>query len=167
VSDLWRCGFEVLGEPVGKPAARAMVVQRGSQYVAILREADREHPIHRWSGCIRSAGLPHRLDEPFAGAPLEAHLTFLVPPPQYLIRRGRLLRTWPIVKPDIDNYCKGLLDALTSVGFWEDDSLIVRAALEKRYAAPGQLPRCQVRIEELLDPLAPRDVGQLAMEITG
>jgi len=166
VSDLWRCGFEVLGEPVGKPAARAMVVQRGSQYVAILREADREHPIHRWSGCIRSAGLPHRLDEPFAGAPLQVTLTFLMPPPQTMVRHGRLLRTWPITRPDTDNLCKAVLDALTEL-LWADDNVVVRLALEKRHAQPGTLPRCQVRIEELLDPLAPRDVGQLAMEVTG
>ena len=164
MSDLWRCGFEVLGEPIGKPAARAGVIVRGGKHIPILRAADDSHPIHRWSGCIRSAALPHRLEEPFSGAPLEARLMFLMPPPQTMIRHGRLLRTWPITRPDTDNLCKAVLDALTEL-LWADDNVVVRLALEKRYATPGQWPRCLVRIEELEDPLAPVRAGQMAMEV--
>jgi len=164
MSELWRCEFEVLGDPVGKPAARAGIIKRGDKVFAMLHAADDDHPIHRWAGCIRSAALPYRLETPFADGALEVKLSFLMPPPQAMVRHGRLLRTWPITRPDTDNLCKAVLDALTGL-LWADDNVVVRLALEKRYAQPGQLPRCQVRIEELEDPLAPRSVGQMAMEV--
>ncbi len=37
------------------------------------------------------------------------------------------------VKPDVDNLAKQLLDAMTRMGFWEDDRQVVELAGRKRY----------------------------------
>lgn len=45
---------------------------------------------------------------------------------------------WKITKPDVDNLNKALLDAMTAVGFWKDDSRVTRLISEKFWAkVPG------------------------------
>lgn len=39
-----------------------------------------------------------------------------------------------ITRPDADNILKGLIDAMTKVGFWKDDSLIFRISFEKYFS---------------------------------
>ena len=50
----------------------------------------------------------------------------------------------PIVKPDLDNYTKSILDALNSV-LWDDDAKIVHAELDKIYS---EKPRIEIEVEE-------------------
>ena len=38
------------------------------------------------------------------------------------------------VKGDIDNYCKGVMDALTNMQVWRDDSQVVQLSLFKSWA---------------------------------
>lgn len=51
----------------------------------------------------------------------------------------------PITKPDVDNYVKGVKDALKSV-IWKDDSQVVDLHISKFYS---QSPRIEITIEEL------------------
>lgn len=51
----------------------------------------------------------------------------------------------PITKPDVDNYLKGVKDALKGV-IWKDDSQVVEVFARKRYSAR---PRIEVKIKEL------------------
>lgn len=46
---------------------------------------------------------------------------------------------WKTTKPDTDNLQKLLKDCMTRVGFWDDDALVVREVVEKRWVrnAPG------------------------------
>ena len=57
--------------------------------------------------------------------------------------------TLPAVAPDLDNYCKLLLDALKGVIF-DDDSQIVGMMLEKEFVQPGGLPRIEMSFWEAL-----------------
>lgn len=45
--------------------------------------------------------------------------------------------TRPIGKPDLDNCCKLLMDALNGIA-WRDDSQVVRLTARKRYAVTAQ-----------------------------
>lgn len=49
-------------------------------------------------------------------------------------------------KPDADNCVKELIDAMTSVGFWEDDAQIADLHVRKYYAERATI---YVRVEEL------------------
>lgn len=51
----------------------------------------------------------------------------------------------PITKPDVDNYVKGVKDALKSV-IWNDDSQVVDLQVSKYYS---QTPRIEIIVEEL------------------
>lgn len=51
----------------------------------------------------------------------------------------------PVSKPDVDNYLKGVKDALKGV-IWKDDSQVVDAYAKKRYSAK---PRIEVKIIEI------------------
>lgn len=50
-----------------------------------------------------------------------------------------------IVKPDVDNLAKQLLDAMSRLWFWEDDRQVVELVARKRY---GESPRWVVEVSE-------------------
>lgn len=51
----------------------------------------------------------------------------------------------PITKPDLDNYLKGISDALNQV-IWYDDSQIVETVVSKYYS---QTPRVEIQVKNL------------------
>lgn len=51
----------------------------------------------------------------------------------------------PLTKPDVDNYAKGIKDALTGV-IWTDDSKVVELIVSKFYSLN---PRAEVRVKTL------------------
>ena len=51
---------------------------------------------------------------------------------------------------DVDNYAKGVYDAITSTGgFWKDDDQIVKEVVMKRWAEPDETPGYHIRITYL------------------
>ena len=51
----------------------------------------------------------------------------------------------PLVKPDVDNISKAVLDALLGIAY-KDDSSVVRVLTRKRYAARDEEPGCAVSV---------------------
>lgn len=51
--------------------------------------------------------------------------------------KSKKLAIMPIVKPDIDNFAKGILDSLTGYA-WADDNQITDLNVAKRYSQNGQ-----------------------------
>lgn len=80
-----------------------------------------------------------------ARLPLLMSATFVKLRPKSLPKRVTL----PAVMPDLDNYCKLLLDALKGVIF-DDDGQIVGMMLEKEFVQPGGMPRIEVSFWEAL-----------------
>src|SRR5699024_4888088 len=58
------------------------------------------------------------------------------------LKNERVIR--PIVKPDIDNYTKGILDSLNGI-VWKDDSQVVSLIANKYYS---DNPRVEIQIKE-------------------
>lgn len=69
-------------------------------------------------------------------------VAFYLPRPKSLPRRV----TAHTKAPDLDKYVRGIQDALTRVVF-RDDSQVVDLVAMKRYAAPGESPYVEVRVE--------------------
>jgi Holliday junction resolvase RusA-like endonuclease len=61
--------------------------------------------------------------------PVSVRITFLMPRPKTVKRHT------PTVPPDIDKLCRAVLDALTDVGVWVDDSQVVDLGATKIYAS--------------------------------
>jgi Holliday junction resolvase RusA-like endonuclease len=88
-------------------------------------------------------------------APLEGALALSVRvyrpmPKQFSLKkidRAQLGKIRPITKPDLDNYVKGIKDALKSI-CWKDDSQIVayKEPFGKYYSVT---PRIEITIEEM------------------
>lgn len=52
-------------------------------------------------------------------------------------------------KPDLDKLVRSVKDALSKV-VWRDDSQVVEIAARKEYARPGESPRAEISISELI-----------------
>ena len=61
--------------------------------------------------------------------PVSVRITFFMPRPKTVERH------MPTVPPDIDKLCRAVLDALTDVGVWVDDSQVVDLGATKIYAS--------------------------------
>lgn len=71
------------------------------------------------------------ISEPMEG-PIIIMVAFL------LDKKSSVKRLWPTVPPDLDKLERGLLDALTLAGVWNDDAQVVSVISSKMYR--GALP---------------------------
>ena len=53
------------------------------------------------------------------------------------------------VVPDIDNYIKGVLDAVNKSNLWDDDAQVVSVSANKFYCGEGEEPRIVFNLREL------------------
>jgi Holliday junction resolvase RusA-like endonuclease len=95
--------------------------------------------------------LQSRPDKPLEGALSVKIMCFRSIPKSFSKKKteqaknGELL---PTSKPDVDNYAKGIKDALKGV-IWKDDSQVTTLTVSKRYS---DVPRIQVEIQEVIFP---------------
>jgi Holliday junction resolvase RusA-like endonuclease len=52
-------------------------------------------------------------------------------------------------KPDVDNYAKSVMDAMTKAGLWEDDSQVVLLTSGKRWTEPTEAAHIRVTLQPL------------------
>ena len=74
--------------------------------------------------------------------PVRVFMTFYRPLPKTLTKlniqaheQGKL---YPRTRPDVDNYVKGLLDALSGI-VYTDDNIIIQITADKKYADVGRI----------------------------
>ena len=130
----------------------AIPVQGGGKRTMIRNGKPRFFKDKRTSGyesALYALALPHRPRTPISG-PVHIVLRFIMARPKTLMRRKDSEGKLPCTKrPDWDNLAKGVLDPLTKVGFWLDDSQICSAYVEKDYAEKGGAARIEVEITAL------------------
>lgn len=143
--------FFAQGDPKGQPRPRAF--SRGG-HARVFDPGTAEG----WKGQIALAAKPHIESQGQFVGPVDVRLGFYMPRPKghYRImggnRSNELSTTAPIFhakKPDCDNLAKAVLDALTTLGAWQDDKQVVKLVVMKRYANIKALCGCEITIKEI------------------
>ena len=80
--------------------------------------------------------------QPFRG-PLSVDISFRFPRPKH---RGSRRCVPHDRKPDIDNLAKAVLDALTDIRMWHDDSQVFSLSARKVYCDAGSTPGAEITI---------------------
>lgn len=135
--------FNVDGIPKGQPRPRAFARKVGDKFVARVHDSG---TAEAWKGCVARDSAAHRPDQPLAG-PLVLGIDFRMPRPKSLMRRKDPDGEVPcMTKPDIDNLIKSTADAMTELGWWGDDSQIVKVQASKYYHAKDARPGAEIRV---------------------
>jgi len=107
----------------------------------------KQKKVVKWEQSIEWLTAPYRPAVLLEGA-LEMKVLYVLRRPKVLMAKKHSTdRIWNIHRPDLDNLQKGLQDAIK--GFWHDDAQIVRLNLGKCYAAIGEDPKIEVKINKL------------------
>ena len=141
------CKFVMAGQPPakGRPKSRRIKTQAGKEFTSTYTPAK----TRRGQGDVKYFAQEAMDDRPpFAGPVVVILRAFVQIPGSWSGRRQRLAAAgelFPLVKPDIDNYLKLVLDACNAVVF-ADDKQVVDTIQSKRYS---DRPRFEVTIQEV------------------
>lgn len=153
MDDAHRVTFRVYGVPAPQGSMRAFV--RPGMKRAILTSDNTQ--VKPWRALVSAAaaGVCPALAFP-RGVPVAIEGTFYVPRPASAPRRV----THPTKKPDLDKLLRALGDALTGI-VWQDDSQVVRIAMQKDFATATEPPGVSLTVTALsaLPILASADPG--------
>lgn len=142
----------VEGVPIGQPRPRAFARKFGNKYSArVYDPGQAEH----WKSQIAAELREYRPEHPIE-RPVSLGLHFRMPRCKGHFGSGRnagvLKGSAPahhIGKPDLDNLCKAVMDAMTTLGFWRDDSQIVQLDASKEY---GDQPGVHICVRDPEEP---------------
>lgn len=126
--------FEVIGDPKGQPRPKAFARKFGNGKV-MARVYD-PGTAEGWKSQIAIAAKDHIPFMPLQG-PIQLDIVFRFPRPKAHFLKSGLRQDAPFYhtsKPDRDNCEKAVLDALTTLGMWSDDSQICAGEVVKIYA---------------------------------
>lgn len=136
--------FTAYGTPKAQPRAKACI--RG-KHAGVYDPGTADD----WKSIVRNAALEAWDGKPLIG-PLYVQIDAWLPRPKSHFTKKGLREnapSWVESKPDLDNLEKAILDALTNLGLWRDDSQVARVAKRKRYTA--ERPYAWVKIEEICE----------------
>lgn len=133
--------FTANGTPKGQPRARAFAFKgKARMYDPGTAEG--------WKQVVAVAGDRVKPKKPITASVI-VNLTFCMPRPKRLLKRSSPERRIPFTsKPDADNLAKAVLDAMTVVGWWADDALVVGLLVFKFYGEIGRKPGVDVQVTE-------------------
>jgi len=135
--------FDVVGEP--KPQPRPKAARIGG-FIRIYTPSTAK----KWKEAVMAEAKKH-FKTPLVG-PVEVTLGFRFSRPKSHLGASGLRGSAPLLhtkRPDVDNLAKAVMDALTDVGLWADDSAVVMLVTTKSYAAATTKPGCTVLIHTL------------------
>lgn len=127
--------FEVPGIPKAK--GRPRMTRKGHVYTP-AETVSFENLV---KVCAREAGIEYAFE-----GPVSMTLTFVWPAKKLKRKGDPVGRQWKGTRPDLDNCIKAVCDALNGTAYL-DDGQVVCVIAEKQYAAQGEAPRTEVRIE--------------------
>ncbi|WP_034757748.1 RusA family crossover junction endodeoxyribonuclease [Rossellomorea vietnamensis] len=134
--------FTVYGNPVAQGRPRAGKTRGGK---TVLYDPTKSKNFKQY---VKMCASQHRPDQLLEG-PLVLIVKVYKPTLKNFSKRKTqeaeegIIR--PVTKPDLDNYLKGISDALNQV-IWHDDSQIVETVVSKYYS---QTPRVEIQVKNL------------------
>ena len=135
--------FFAAGDPKGQPRPRAF--SRGG----VTRMYD-PGTAEGWKASVAVESKVAKPSVPLLG-PVSVNLEFFFRRPKRLLRKcdpdGRVPHDG---KPDLDNLAKAVLDALTQLGWWLDDSQVCAGWWAKWYVARGCTPGVCVEVRRVV-----------------
>lgn len=139
--------FRVSGIPKGQPRQKSFARKfADGKYRAIRITPD---TAEFWKECIFEGAKPHIPATPF-DCPMSVVIRHFFPRPKSHFRsNGELKPTAPLFHvstPDVDNLWKAFGDAMTTMGFWRDDSIVADTKITKEY---GDFPGALIKIQPL------------------
>ena len=144
--------FDVQGHP--KPQARPRAFARKTKDGGAVARVYDPGTAEKWKSDIVLAGKDSRPASPLQGC-IHVSIRFWMPRPKRLMREkdpdGAVFHDKKI---DLDNLVKAILDALTTNGWWRDDSQVCRLTAEKMYHAKTGSAGAEIAIAEV-DPIPP------------
>lgn len=129
-------------EPVAK--GRPRFYRHGRAVVAVTPNKTRKYEaeiLNRVARHMRAMSLETQ------SGPLKLEIVFYFKRPKSHTKKQRLI-AHHIIRPDLDNLCKGVLDALNGELF-KDDSQVCMLSAVKRYCQDTQQPGVLLRVEKL------------------
>lgn len=140
--------FFAPGEPKGQPRPRAVSINGSIRmYTPSI--------VKPWRTSIKVAAINAGImpARPIAG-PISVNLGFVFERPKSHFRSGKYSHELKpgtiedhIKKPDVDNLSKAVLDVLTELKFWHDDSQVTSLLSSKNF---GDNQGCQISISEII-----------------
>lgn len=130
--------FRVFGDPKAQPRPRAFVRKMNNgQHIARVYDAK---TAEGWKSAVADAARGCVPFPPIVG-PVKLDIEFLFARPNAHYLKSGLRTNAPMYhtsRPDRDNLEKAVLDALTNIGMWKDDSQICCGEITKRYVHSGE-----------------------------
>lgn len=137
--------FTVPGIPASQPRQRHRVIvgKDGRAFAANYTPA--RDPVNAFKAAVTLAAH-NAYDGPPLDCPVVVYLDFYFPRPKRLVWKTRPMPVQPHdSKPDIDNLCKAVTDALIGLAY-RDDSQICLVNASKMFCAGDQQPRTVVTV---------------------
>lgn len=133
--------FTVYGEPVAQGRPRASTINGQVRMYDPAKSKD-------FKKYVKLVASQHRPPQLIDG-PISMKVEIFKPSLKSFSKKKALAaergELRPLTKPDVDNYVKGVKDALKSV-IWKDDSQVVDLHIGKWYS---ENPRIEITIEEI------------------
>jgi Holliday junction resolvase RusA-like endonuclease len=140
--------LRVYGIPKGQPRPKAFARKFGSKWMARVYTPG---SAEEFKSNVATAARDLRPASPILG-PVRVTTRLLFPRPKnHFGKKGNLKDNAPhhhISKPDCENVLKAILDALTQLGFWHDDSQVCDEHTTKEYS---DTPGAVIAIESLAE----------------
>ncbi len=152
-------GWTLTHQPRPTPRPRAQIAgnMKKAREMGIFAhiytpQSGKSEPYGRYVAAHRVMAETYGPNEPLEG-PIAVELIFKFErPSSHTGSRGQRLKAWRSFPPknDVDNLAKGVLDAMTKAGVYQDDDQIVELSVRKGYVDYGQPSRIEVRVQPLL-----------------
>jgi Holliday junction resolvase RusA-like endonuclease len=146
--------FFVYGIPKGQPRGKPFRAPGGHARIFDPGTAN------TWKSAVADAAKPFLPERPRALAlegPLLLRVDLFFPRPKdHYTKKGNQLKlgspSWHTKVPDADNLAKAVMDTLTAMGVWRDDSQIAELVTKKFYAADPTEAGARIHVSQLAAP---------------